>query len=145
MEKPMIEVRNLKKYFETPRGMLHAVDGVTFSIQRGKTMGVVGESGCGKSTLGRTIIHLLESTDGQIFLNGEDITRVSKRKMHEINEKTQIVFQDPYSSLNPRQTVEAVSYTHLDVYKRQDGDRSRKHQRLLSCRIRLRIQTGVRG
>ena len=91
MEKPMIEVRNLKKYFETPRGMLHAVDGVTFSIQRGKTMGVVGESGCGKSTLGRTIIHLLESTDGQIFLNGEDITRVSKRKMHEINEKTQIV------------------------------------------------------
>ena len=144
MEKPMIEVRNLKKYFETPRGMLHAVDGVTFSIQRGKTMGVVGESGCGKSTLGRTIIHLLESTDGQIFLNGEDITRVSKRKMHEINEKTQIVFQDPYSSLNPRQTVEEVIKEPLKLsgrYRSKDalGDKTAELMKLVGIDHRLRL------
>lgn len=108
MSTPMIEVRHLKKYFDTPRGKLHAVDDVSFKIEKGKTMGVVGESGCGKSTLGRTIIHLLESTDGQILMNGEDITHVSKRDMRRINEKLQIVFQDPYSSLNPRQTVEDV-------------------------------------
>ena len=108
MSTPMIEVRHLKKYFDTPKGTLHAVDDITFKIEKGRTMGVVGESGCGKSTLGRTIIHLLESTDGQILMNGEDITHVSKKDMHRINEKLQIVFQDPYSSLNPRQTVEDV-------------------------------------
>ena len=105
METPMIEVKHLKKYFDTPKGLLHAVDDISFKIGKGKTMGVVGESGCGKSTLGRTIIHLLESTDGQIFLNGEDITRVDRKKMHEINEKMQIVFQDPYASLDPRMTI----------------------------------------
>jgi len=108
MSTPMIEVKHLRKYFDTPKGTLHAVDDITFKIEKGKTMGVVGESGCGKSTLGRTIIHLLESTDGQILMNGEDITHVSKKDMHRINEKLQIVFQDPYSSLNPRQTVEDV-------------------------------------
>ena len=73
---PMIEAKNLMKYFDTPRGKLHAVDDVSFKIAKGTTMGVVGESGCGKSTLGRTMIHLLESTGGQIFFNGEDITKV---------------------------------------------------------------------
>ena len=129
MSTPMIEVRHLKKYFDTPRGKLHAVDDVSFKIEKGKTMGVVGESGCGKSTLGRTIIHLLESTDGQILMNGEDITHVSKRDMHRINEKLQIVFQDPYSSLNPRQTVEDVireplmlshKYTRAQVMEETD-------------------------
>ncbi len=118
MSTPMIEVRHLKKYFDTPKGMLHAVDDVSFKIERGKTMGVVGESGCGKSTLGRTIIHLLESTDGQILFNGKDITRVSKRELHEINEKMQIVFQDPYSSLNPRRTVEEVIREPLVLSRR---------------------------
>ena len=94
----ILEVQHLKKYFETPRGVLHAVDDVTFSVERGKTIGVVGESGCGKSTLGRTIIHLLESTEGKI-------TRVNKSKLKSVREKMQIVFQDPYSSLNPRMTV----------------------------------------
>lgn len=106
MATPLIEVQNLKKYFNTPKGTLHAVDGVTLKIEKGKTLGVVGESGCGKSTLGRTIIHLLESTDGKILFNGEDITHVDKKQMHFINENMQIVFQDPYSSLNPRRTVE---------------------------------------
>ncbi|MBQ8092059.1 MAG: ATP-binding cassette domain-containing protein [Clostridia bacterium] len=118
MSTPMIEVKHLKKYFNTPKGTLHAVDDISFKIEKGKTMGVVGESGCGKSTLGRTIIHLLESTDGQIFLDGRDITHVDKKQMHEINERMQIVFQDPYSSLNPRQTVEDVIREPLKLSKR---------------------------
>ena len=102
---PLIEAKHLMKYFDTPRGKLHAVDDVSFTIERGTTMGVVGESGCGKSTLGRTMIHLLESTGGQILFNGEDITKVDKKKLHALREQMQIIFQDPYSSLNPRMTV----------------------------------------
>lgn len=102
----IVEVRNLKKYFEVPRGTLHAVDGVSFRVEKGTTMGVVGESGCGKSTLGRTIIHLLESTDGQILFNGEDVTRLNARRLKKLREKAQIIFQDPFSSLNPRLTVQ---------------------------------------
>jgi len=102
----LVEVKNLKKYFETPRGMLHAVDDVSFAIESGKTMGIVGESGCGKSTLGRVIIHLLDSTDGQIFFEGKDITRANARQLRKLRENMKIIFQDPYSSLNPRLTVE---------------------------------------
>jgi oligopeptide/dipeptide ABC transporter ATP-binding protein len=102
----IIEVKNLKKYFETPGGMLHAVDDVSFSIEKGKTMGVVGESGCGKSTLGRVIIHLLDSTGGSIYFEGEDITRVNSKKLRQLRENMQIIFQDPFSSINPRMTVE---------------------------------------
>ena len=108
MAEPCIEVRNLKKYFEVNKGYLHAVDDVTFKIEKGKTMGVVGESGCGKSTLGRTIIHQHKSTGGQIFYNGEDVTHVKGRELRKLKEHMQIVFQDPYSSLNPRYTVEAT-------------------------------------
>ena len=104
----LIEVRNLKKYFKVPTGINHAVDDVSFTIEKGETLGVVGESGCGKSTLGRTIIHLQEATDGQIFLNGEDITHVKGKKLNEIRDKMQIVFQDPYSSLNPRIRIESI-------------------------------------
>jgi len=103
-----IEVKNLKKYFETKRGVLHAVDDISFTIKRGETLGVVGESGCGKSTLGRMLVHLLNSTDGQILYNGEDITNVSRSKLSELRRKMQIIFQDPYSSLNPRMTVGEV-------------------------------------
>ena len=108
MSAPLIEARHLKKYFDTPSGQLHAVDDVTFSIDQGRTMGVVGESGCGKSTLGRTMIHLLESTEGQIYFQGEDITRIGKRKLRSLREDMQIIFQDPYSSLNPRMSVRQV-------------------------------------
>lgn len=104
-EKTLLEVKNLKKYFNVASGTLHAVDDVSFSINRGETLGVVGESGCGKSTLGRVLIHLLESTDGKIFFKGEDITRVSKKKLSELRKKMQMIFQDPYSSLNPRLTI----------------------------------------
>ena len=118
MSTPLLEVQHLKKYFDTPKGVLHAVDDVSFKIEKGKTMGVVGESAGSKSTLGRTIIHLLESTDGKIIFNGRDITHLNRKEIHEINEKMQIVFQDPYSSLNPRQTVEEVISEPLKLSKR---------------------------
>ena len=101
----MLEVKELKKYFAVRNGLLHAVDGVSFKIEQGKTLGVVGESGCGKSTLGRTIMHLYESTDGQIIFKGEDITHVSREKLSELRSEIQFIFQDPFSSLNPRMTV----------------------------------------
>lgn len=104
----LIEVKNLKKYFSTPKGQLHAVDDVTFSIEEGTTLGVVGESGCGKSTLGRTLIHLLESTGGQIFYRGQDITTVNAKELRQLRHKMQIIFQDPNSSLDPRKTVEST-------------------------------------
>lgn len=123
---PVIEIRNLKKYFETPKGLLHAVDGVSMKIEAGQTMGVVGESGCGKSTLGRTIIHLLESTDGQILFEGEDVTHVKGKDLRRVRENMQIIFQDPYSSLNPRMTVTETIQEPLYLsgrYKRSELDK----------------------
>ncbi len=111
----LVEVKHLKKYFDTPRGLLHAVDDVSFAIEQGKTMGVVGESGCGKSTLGRVIIHLLDSTDGSIFFEGEDVTTVNSRKLRKLRENMKIIFQDPYSSLNPRMTVEQTIMEPLTI------------------------------
>lgn len=101
----LLEVKNLKKYFKTSAGPLHAVDDVSFSVDEGKTLGVVGESGCGKSTLGRVILHLLEPTGGQIFFNHEDITEADSRKLRGLRKDMQIIFQDPFSSLNPRMTI----------------------------------------
>lgn len=101
----LLEIEHLKKYFDSSRGTVHAVDDVTFSINQGETMGLVGESGCGKSTLGRTIIHLLESTDGVIRFKGEDVTHLDKNGLKKLREDMQIIFQDPYSSLNPRLTL----------------------------------------
>jgi oligopeptide/dipeptide ABC transporter ATP-binding protein len=111
----LVEVKNLKKYFETPGGMLHAVDDVSFSIEKGKTMGIVGESGCGKSTLGRVIIHLLDNTSGKIYFEGEDVTVVNSRKLRKLRENMKIIFQDPYSSLNPRMTVEQTIMEPLTI------------------------------
>ena len=113
----ILRVEHLKKYFKTPAGMLHAVDDVSFAIEKGKTLGVVGESGCGKSTLGRTILHLLDSTDGKIFFNGEDITNVSKAQLKELRRNMQIIFQDPFSSLNPRMCVSEIIQEPLEIYK----------------------------
>lgn len=103
--KPLLEVRNLTKYFQTSAGSLHAVDGVSFILEEGKTLGIVGESGCGKSTTGRAILKLLEPSDGQIFFEGRDITKFSRREMRPLRQRMQMVFQDPFSSLDPRQTV----------------------------------------
>ncbi len=102
----LLEVRDLKKYFKTRSdAMLHAVDGINFTLNKGKTLGVVGESGCGKSTLGRTILHLLDATGGQVLFEGKNITFPSKKELHLIREDMQIIFQDPFSSLDPRMTV----------------------------------------
>lgn len=101
----LLEIKNLKKYFKTPRGMLHAVDDVSFTLERGKTLGIVGESGCGKTTTGRTILRLEEPTSGQIIFDGRDITKLSKHEMRKLRKDMQLIFQDPFSSLDPRMTV----------------------------------------
>lgn len=103
--KTILEVQNLTKYFSTPSGQLHAVDGVNFTIEEGKTLGIVGESGCGKSTTGRTILKLIEPTSGKIVFDGQDITGYSRKQMRPLRQEMQMVFQDPFSSLDPRQTV----------------------------------------
>lgn len=104
----LLEVKNLKKYFKVSAGWNHAVDDVSFVLERGQTLGVVGESGCGKSTLGRMICRLLDATDGSIFLNGEDITKSKGKDLKHNHEKIQIIFQDPYSSLNPRRRIDST-------------------------------------
>jgi peptide/nickel transport system ATP-binding protein len=108
---PLLEVRRLTKYFDTPQGKLHAVDGVSFAIPRGETLGIVGESGCGKTTVGRTIMLLHQPTGGEIIFDGEDITGYSKKQTKPLRRRMQIIFQDPFSSLNPRMTVfEAIAH-----------------------------------
>lgn len=105
MGEVLLEVKDLKKYFETPKGLLHAVDGVSFTIEKGKTLGIVGESGCGKSTTGRAILRLHEPTSGQVLFQGKDVTKFKGKELREMRKDMQIIFQDPYSSLDPRMTV----------------------------------------
>lgn len=106
----ILDVKNLKKYFKTPSGMLHAVDDVSFSIERGRTLGIVGESGCGKSTTGRAILRLIEPTSGEVLFEGKNIPALKEKEMHEMRREMQIIFQDPFASLNPRHTVyQAIS------------------------------------
>lgn len=116
----LLEIEHLKKHFPTPRGTVHAVDDVSFSINKGETMGLVGESGCGKSTLGRTIIHLLESSDGTIRFEGEDVTHLKKEGLKKLREDMQIIFQDPYSSLNPRLTIRDTIMEPLKLSEKYD-------------------------
>lgn len=113
----ILEICNLKKYFDTKSGLLHAVDGVSFSIETGQTLGVVGESGCGKSTLGRVILHLLEPTSGKIFFEGNDISNPDRKHIKELRHKMQMIFQDPYSSINPRMTVSQIIGEPLIIHK----------------------------
>ena len=112
MDKELIRVEKLKKYYDIKGGIIthtvsqvQAVDGVDFSIKKGETLGLVGESGCGKSTTGRAILRLLEPTDGQVIFNGQDITALSSSKMRQMRRDMQIIFQDPFSSLDPKKTV----------------------------------------
>ncbi len=104
----LVETQDLKKYFKSGAGMVHAVDGITLKIEKGETVGLVGESGCGKSTLGRTLIHLNESTGGKILFDGKDVTKLNKKDMKQFRKDVQMIFQDPYSSLDPRQTVSDI-------------------------------------
>ena len=123
MSGPLLQVYNLKKYFEVPQGYLHAVDDVSFTIEKGETLGVVGESGCGKTTLGRVVLRLLDSTGGRVIFDGEDVTRVKGAKLVQLHNRMQIIFQDPYSSLDPRMTVaQTISEAMIIDGKLSRGD-----------------------
>lgn len=117
MDEILLECKHLKKYFSVPNGMLHAVDDVSFTLDKGKTLGVVGESGCGKSTLGRTILRLLPHTDGEVIFEGQNILQYSGEEMKRLRTKMQIIFQDPFSSLNPRYTVFDTIAEPLKIHK----------------------------
>ncbi len=127
----LLRVEGLKKYFKTPKGQLHAVDGVSFSIEKGKTLGVVGESGCGKSTLGRCIIHLLDTTDGKIFFEGKDITNIRKEDLKESRKDMQMIFQDPFSSINPRMTVKSIIMEPMVIHNMYGGDKAKQEEKVL--------------
>lgn len=117
MSEVLLEVKNLKKYFDTPSGVLHAVDDVSFRLEKGKTLGVVGESGCGKSTTGRAILRLHEPTSGEVIFEGRDITKLSSQEMRALRSDMQIIFQDPFASLNPRKTVSEIIAEPLRLHK----------------------------
>ncbi|MFV0364375.1 MAG: ABC transporter ATP-binding protein [Suipraeoptans sp.] len=127
-KKIMLECKNLKKYFDTPRGKLHAVDDVSFQIEAGQTLGVVGESGCGKSTLGRTILKLLPSTSGEVIFDGKSITQTQPKDMLPLRQQMQIVFQDPFSSLDPKMTVSQIIEEPLIIHKlyKDKNERSKR-------------------
>ncbi|NLX75729.1 MAG: ABC transporter ATP-binding protein [Synergistaceae bacterium] len=114
---PMLETRNLKKYFPVGKEYLHAVDDINIKICKGETLGVVGESGCGKSTLGRAILRLLEPTSGEVFFEGKDITELNSKEMRKMRRDMQLIFQDPYSSINPRLTVSEIIAEPMIVNK----------------------------
>ena len=126
----ILEVRNLKKYFKTNRGMLHAVDDISFDLEAGKTLGLVGESGCGKSTTGRSILRLIEPTAGEVFFEGNDITKFSKSRMRQTRKDMQIIFQDPFSSLDPKKTVNQIIAEPIKV-NRILTDRRKVEDRVL--------------
>jgi oligopeptide transport system ATP-binding protein len=138
-DQPLLEVRNLKKYFPIKAGVLqrevarvHAVDDVTFEVQQGETLGLVGESGCGKSTLGRCIVRLLEPTDGDIVFEGESIAHRGARAMRPLRRELQMVFQDPYASLNPRKRVGTIISDPMKIHNVGDKrERKRRVQELL--------------
>ena len=117
MSNAILEVKNLKKYFNTPGGVLHAVDDVSFTLEKGKILGVVGESGCGKSTMGRAILRLHEPTSGEVLFEGKDITKISTEEMRKLRSEMQIIFQDPFASLNPRKTVSEIIGEPLRLHK----------------------------
>lgn len=117
MGEVLLEVKDLKKYFDTPAGKLHAVDGLTFKLEKGKTLGVVGESGCGKSTTGRAILRLHEPTSGEVYFEGKDVVHASAKEMTQLRTEMQIIFQDPFASLNPRKTVSEIIAEPLRLHK----------------------------
>jgi len=124
----LLEVNGLKKYFKTKKGPLHAVDDVSFKIERGKTLGVVGESGCGKTTTGRTILRLLEPTGGEVLFEGKNVFGYSESELRHARKDMQIIFQDPYSSLNPRKTVGEIIGRPLKLNKIYVGARKQEER-----------------
>ncbi|WNS76872.1 ATP-binding cassette domain-containing protein [Bacillus sp. DTU_2020_1000418_1_SI_GHA_SEK_038] len=127
MAEKLLEIKNLKQHFNVGRpNMVKAVDGITFDIFKGETLGLVGESGCGKSTTGRTIIRLYDATDGQVLFNGEDVHgKKSAKELKKFNRKMQMIFQDPYASLNPRMTVADIIAEGIDIHGLAKGKKDR--------------------
>ena len=130
MAENILEVENLVKYFKSPRGTVHAVDGVSFTIEKGKTLGIVGESGCGKSTTGRSILRLIEPTGGTVRFEGKDILQYSPSQMRRMRKDMQIIFQDPYSSLNPRMTVSQIIMEPI-IRNKLIRDKKKREERVL--------------
>lgn len=144
MAETILEVKNLKKYFKTKKGMLHALDDVSFSINQGETLGLVGESGCGKSTTGRAILRLHEPTSGEVLFRGTDVVKLNAAQMKEMRKKMQIVFQDPYSSLNPRLNIEELISEPLLVNKVYDNKKdlyNRVHEVMDIVGLERRLST----
>ncbi|MDX2155048.1 MAG: ATP-binding cassette domain-containing protein, partial [Hyphomicrobiaceae bacterium] len=145
--RPVVEVRDLKKHFPIKKGLLKktvghvfAVDGVSFTIMPGETLGLVGESGCGKSTVGRTLLRLLEPTSGQILLDGKDVTHLTRAELRPYRREMQIIFQDPFSSLDPRMTAGQIVAEPLEVHGVGDRDERRARVAELFGRVGLRPQ-----
>lgn len=149
--KPLIEINNLKKYFPIKKGLMNktahylkAVDDVSFTINKGETLGLVGESGCGKTTCGRTIIKLYEPTDGQIIYDGVDIARYSEKQMLEYRRKMQMIFQDPYASLDPRMTVGDIIGEAIDIHKLMGSKEREERIQYLLNRVGLNSEHASR-
>ncbi|RGY96195.1 ATP-binding cassette domain-containing protein [Clostridium sp. AM58-1XD] len=134
--KTLLEVKHLKKYFNVAAGTLHAVDDVSFTIEEGKTLGIVGESGCGKSTTGRAILRLIEPTSGEVIFNGTDIVKLNKAEMRDMRKEMQLIFQDPFSSLNPRKTVSETIEEPLKLAK-MIPDKDERFMRVLELMKRV--------
>ncbi len=130
MAETILEVKGLKKHFPTPKGTVHAVDGVDFKIEKGKTLGIVGESGCGKSTTGRLVLRLLEPTEGNVLFEGKDIAHLNKKELNKIREDIQIIFQDPYASLNPRMSVGEIIAEPLVIHKVFGKDKAKIEEKV---------------
>ena len=129
----LIEVKKLSKFFPTEAGMLHAVDEVDFQIEEGRTLGVVGESGCGKSTLGRVVLRMLDPTSGEIFFDGREITGLGKREIHKMRTQMQMIFQDPFSSIDPRMTITQTIEEPLIIHRliKNKEERAKKVSELM--------------
>ncbi len=142
MSEVLLDVRNLTKFFQTPRGTLHAVDGVSFTIEKGKVLGIVGESGCGKSTTGRAILRLHEPTSGEVFFEGRDVCKANKTEMKQLRRDMQLIFQDPFASLDPRMAVnelirEPLIRNHITKGKAETEKRVKELMDLVGLAERL--------
>lgn len=118
MSNKLLEIKNLKKYFKTPKGWLHAVDNASFTINEGETLGVVGESDCGKSTMGRVILRLLPPTGGKVLFKGKNVFSAKKNELRNLRQEMQMIFQDPFASLNPRMSVSQIIAEPLVIHKK---------------------------
>lgn len=138
MAEPLVKIRDLKMHFDVPgKGKLHAVDGVSFDIYENETVGLVGESGCGKSTVGNCLIRLLNATSGSVEFEGQDILKLKGKELNEVRKKMQIIFQDPYSSLNPRETINAILADPYQIHKLARGEELKKTVKELANSVGL--------